>query len=162
MPESESQIPELQQGAAAFAGAAPHQRRDPGAQFGQFKGLDDVIIAPGVQPVDHVVGAAFGRQKQNRQRDEPAVLAQLPAHGHTVHLRHHDVENQQVWRFAFQPFQRLNRRVNQRDLIPLMPQHTPDGIQNLRVVIHRKNRCHEANSSLATGSLTVNSVPISG
>ena len=61
-----------------------------------LEGLGQIVVAAGIQPLDHVARIGFGGDKDDRDRSQRAVLLEHAHHGDAVELRHHDVEQDQV------------------------------------------------------------------
>ncbi|MNE24663.1 hypothetical protein D3C80_1179600 [compost metagenome] len=77
---------------------ATQQRSDPSQQFRKCEGFDQVIISAELKPLDPIFNAvASGQEKHG---DIFAGSAHLPEYFPPIHTRHHDVQNQQVIRFA--------------------------------------------------------------
>ncbi len=74
--------------------AAPQQGADPGEEFVQFEGLDQVVVGPGVQPGHAVTDRVTGRQHEDRRRVTGA--ADAAGGGEAVHAGHLDVQDHQV------------------------------------------------------------------
>lgn len=79
---------------------SPQQRADAGHEFVGEKRLRQVIVGARLETDDLVRGVAFRGEHQDRQR--LAFRAQAPAHAQAVLGLHHQVEHQQVVRFALE------------------------------------------------------------
>ena len=96
----------------AALGAAEH-RLDAGHQLAGVEGLGHIVIGAQLQADDlvHVVGAG-GEDDDG----DVARLAQLAADLEAVHLRHHDVEDDQVGLVGLDLLQRLTAVIGGLDL----------------------------------------------
>jgi hypothetical protein len=78
------------------ASAAPSQQRlCPRDQLAGAERLGDVVVRAEIQPEDDVLFLPLGRQHHDWHINPLAT--QRPAHVETVHLRQHDVEEDQIW-----------------------------------------------------------------
>ena len=59
-----------------------------------MKGFSKVVVASGLKTANAVLGGVLDRQEQHRGL--PALRAQPRAQLDAIHLRHHDVEHEQV------------------------------------------------------------------
>ncbi len=92
--------------------AAAQDRRDAQQQLLQVERLREVVVAAGLEAAHAVLGGALHGQEQHRRLD--AVAAQLRAELEPVHVRHHDVEHDEVERLGAQT--REARRAVVRDV----------------------------------------------
>src|SRR5262245_5676145 len=91
------QVVQLKHGVAAFCPcAAAEQGGNPGAQLGQLKRLDQVVIGSGVQTGHDVISAAFRGQEKNRQGDKSRVPAKLPTDRNPIHFGHDNIQDEDV------------------------------------------------------------------
>ena len=74
---------------------AAHHRLDASDEFTRAEGLGNVIVAAQFQAEDSIGLAAFGGQKNNRDRSERNGLTNLPAQFQAVFAWHHDIEQEQ-------------------------------------------------------------------
>ena len=65
-------------------------------EFLRAKWLADVIVAAGFKPCDPVALLGFGGQEDDRHLLQPGIGADDPADLHSVKIRHHDVQDEEV------------------------------------------------------------------
>ena len=78
-------------------------RIDPEQQFFGLKGFGEVIIGTGLEPCDPVIGAALGRQQQDRHGQ---IFAQRSCQADTIFAGHHHIQHDQI---EIQPRQQAPR-----------------------------------------------------
>ena len=78
--------------------APPQQRLHAGDELADAERLGDVVVGAELEAADDLLLLALGGEHDDRQLELP--LADLPADFVAVELRQHDVEQQQVGRFA--------------------------------------------------------------
>ena len=61
-----------------------------------LEGLGQIVVAAGVQPLDHVPRVGFRGDKNDRDRSQRVVRLEHAHHADAVELRHHDVEQDQI------------------------------------------------------------------
>src|SRR5688572_25231314 len=107
--------------------------------------LRKVVVAAGLEAAHAILRSALDRQEQHRRLD--AVAAQLRAELETVHVRHHDVEDDKIERLGAQA--RESRRAVVRDVgaIALGLEVLADAGREMRFVVDdedARGRLHRA------------------
>ncbi len=113
--------------------AAAQQRTDPGEQFVQLEGLDEVVVGTGIQTRDTVADRVTGGEHQDRH---PHPARPQPAGGgQPVHTGHQDVQHDQfgvVGRDLLDRVQTVDRLLGP---VPLEDQRTLQGLPHRGLVV---------------------------
>ena len=72
----------------------PGKRPDPHDQLAHGKGLAQVIVAPGLESLHHVLGRRARRKEKHRHPGR--LAAQTPDEGEPVHTRHHNIRHDHI------------------------------------------------------------------
>ena len=152
---------------ALVPAAAAEQAVDAREEDGQLERLGEVIVGAGLEPAQHVVGAAAGGEHQDRH-----VLPggpQLRGRLETVLAGQHDVEDDDVERLvAFeQQGQRLLAVVGHGDVMAFGLEVEAQAVGDVRLVVHDEDAAHAGFDRSTTvsaspanrGSSTVNVAP---
>ena len=91
--QMQDQITDLQDARLVLQGRA-QQDAQPCHQLFIGKGLDEIIVGPGVESQHAVFDAVLGRQQQHRHMRP--IGAQLFQYADAVFLRHHDIQHDGV------------------------------------------------------------------
>ena len=121
-------------GGAAQVGLDVHH------QLAWVEGLDHIVVAPGCEPDALVHDVPFGRQEDDRYRDAPG--AQFAAGGEAVHLRHHDVHDDEIGSLASDGVQRIGAVVGVSELPLGAFHHVAHHPGNARFIVHEQNLRH--------------------
>ena len=95
-PEIEREVGETQHVDGLRVHGAAEQRAQSREQLLERERLRQIVVGPGVQPVDTVADRVSRRQQQDR--DAISLATQAPRHVEPVVARHHDVEHDRVRR----------------------------------------------------------------
>lgn len=90
-----------------------HMMRHPRNQLLVIERLRHVIAGPHLEPFDNVFRIVERREKNHGNPAESLVGLEPLDHLITVHVRHHDIQQNQVRRFAFDLFEPLRGRPSQ-------------------------------------------------
>ncbi len=112
----------------------PRQGLDAGAELGEGVGLDQVVVAAGLQARHPVLDLAQGRQEQHR-RAVP-IAAQGLDHGHAVHARHHPVHHHDVEALLAGHVQALGAVLGEHALVARLPEAARHRLGRLHVVFN--------------------------
>ncbi|MNV37671.1 hypothetical protein D3C71_1292000 [compost metagenome] len=110
---------------------------------GGVDGLGDVVHCAQLQPHRFVVGGAHGGEENHRNVFGLGVELQAPQHLVAIHVRHHDVEQDQVGLFGRHDLQRAFAGGCQLDLV-VGAQEVAHQRQIARGVIHHQHRAFAA------------------
>ena len=141
--EIEHQIIHLQTRLKTFA--APQHGIDARRQFGQGKGLDQIVIGAFAQPVQTIIKRIAGGQHDDRRA--LAAGAQAAAELKAIHARQHDVEHDQVIAAGQRQVQAAGAVVGAIDDMPSRRQVVRDVGQNVGMVFDDE----QAHGSLKAG-----------
>ena len=131
------QVADLEHGRDAAGLATARQGLDPGDQFGEGIGFDQIVVGPGLQARDAVLDLAEGRQEQDRGL--VAVLAQGLDHADAVEARHHPVDDIDVIA-ALLGLQQAEGPVDGMGrLVPRLGQAPDHGGRGLGIVLDHQN-----------------------
>jgi len=115
-------------------------RLDVHHQLAGVEGLHHVVVATGRESDALVHDVAFGRQEDDRHGD--ASGPQLAAGGESIHLRHHDVHDDEVGRIASDGVQRIGAVVGVSELPLGAFHHVAHHPGNARFIVHEQNLRH--------------------
>src|SRR5688572_25853647 len=107
--------------------------------------LRQVVVAAGLEAAHAVFGGAFDGQKEHGRLD--AVAAQLRAELEPVHVRHHDVEHDEVERLGAQTCQARRAVVRYVCLVAFRFEVLANPGREMRLVVDDENarwRLHDA------------------
>jgi hypothetical protein len=74
----------------------PEHRLDPSHEGRLIHRLGEVLVAAGLEARHDVLGIRLGRDEDDRREGQRCVRTEAPANLESVHLRHHDVQEDQV------------------------------------------------------------------
>ena len=98
-------------------GIAPELGPHPGQHLHGVEGLCDIVVGTHVEAVDLVGALTFGGQQDD---GDVGGLPQLGGDGDAVHLRHHDVQQDQLNVVVFDGFQGLLSRIGLKEAVILL------------------------------------------
>ncbi len=98
----------------------PQHGADPGPQLGFVDGFGDVIVGPGVQAGDLVLGGGAGGQHDHRGGAPLGGDAHFFEDLDAVHAGHHPVQQHQVGPVLLEPFKGFGAAVGHAGLVPLL------------------------------------------
>ncbi len=131
------QVADLQDGLHRAGLMAAGQRLDPGAELGEGIGLDQVVVAAGLQARHAVVDLSQGREHQHRRA--VAVAAQGLDHRQAVHARHHAVHHHDVEAILVGGLQAIGAVGGDLALVPGLAEAPGHGFGRLDVVFNDQN-----------------------
>ena len=67
---------------------------DAGEKLARIKGLRQVVVRPGIEPLYTVQQLGLRCQQEDRRAD--VLLAQDPCHLVSIHFRHHDIQDEEI------------------------------------------------------------------
>ena len=80
----------------------PEQGIDAGQQIPDVKGLGQIIVCSGIQPLNAVF--QFGTSGEHQDGSATAFCPNFPSHLIAIHFWHHHIQNQQVINPQFRVF----------------------------------------------------------
>ena len=114
-------------------------RLDAGQHHRWADGFGDVVDGPEAEAELFILDTGLGRQKDDRNVAGLGILLQLATDLVAIHLRHHDIEQDQIrLRLAGGDAQRLLPMIGHLDLVAILEQETHHG-QVFRGVVHDQN-----------------------
>ena len=123
----------------------PQDRIDPRHQFARAERLGDVIVAADLEAEDAINLLVAGRQKQDRRI---RGLADLPADLQAVHLRHADIEHDQLVDAAVEQPQRFLAVLRGGDRHAGLFEREADDVADMRIVVDDENGMQPCRASL--------------
>ncbi len=119
-----------------LVGRAPKQRADARKQLDEREGLDDVVVRAGVQSRDPVAHLVARGQHQHGQL--AAGPPQPPADLEPVHVRHQDIEDDEIRPVAvrLEALERFGAVRRQLHVVALEPQRAAERLAHRRIVVH--------------------------
>ncbi|CDN45284.1 hypothetical protein BN871_HA_00060 [Paenibacillus sp. P22] len=120
---------------------AAQQRAHPREQLLERERLHQIIVRAEIEPLHAVMDIVLGGQHQDRHG--AAAFPDAPAYFPAVHLRHHDIKDQQLRIGSEQRLQPFQPVAGRRDLVSLERQAAAQHGCNLLVIVyHHDMRSH--------------------
>ena len=116
-----------------LTGASPDQRANARHELREGERLDEVVVGPGVQPLDAVADVVAGGEHEDRRPSAPGP--QLSADGEAVELGEHDVEDDRVVRVLGPRPQPVRPGRRDVDGVPLLLEPALEERGHLRLVL---------------------------
>ena len=121
-----------------------HPRRGPhpGGHDDRVERFGDVVLGPRVQALDDVLVLILGRNHNDRDRLQLRIGLQSPTRLDPVHLRHHDVQQDDVGQFPRGGFQGLPPVARGQHLVPLIRQFIAQQLHVVREIVYDEHLNH--------------------
>ena len=116
-------------------------------QFTRTNRFGDVIVGPGPEGFHLAIGLRPGGEHDDRHVRHARIGLDMPADFIAVHLRHHDIQNDQVWQFLSQETERLRAAEGFDHFEFLSLECQPDQGQSVLIVVHYENTLTHRKSS---------------
>ena len=113
--------------------------------------LEDVVVGPGFKSCDLAVVFPAGGQKGHNRLSQGLVLTNLRARLDTVHLGHHDVEENQVGKEFFGQSHAFASVAGRVHVIPFFDEVVFDEFEDVWLVVHEQNALLAHGSKFITG-----------
>ena len=108
-------------------------------QFSRMNRFGQVIIHAGFIAFDLVINLTLGGKHENRRDRSGGLVAQAAGNFIPIHIRHHDVQNDQIRLFIPSHGQCLGAIVSRSNLIALPLKHQPHKAQCFQIIIDDQN-----------------------
>ena len=124
---------------AAQCGIPAQLGADPGKDLDGVEGLGDVVVRPHIEP-QHLVGIlALGSQQDDGY---VAFLPQLGGGGDAVHLRHHDIHEDEMELVLVGDLQSLTPRICLKECVAFRGEIDFQSGDNVPLIVADQNICH--------------------
>jgi len=118
---------------------SPKNRLDPGHQLPWAKRLGDVIVRAQLQANDPVGFLSLGGEHDDGKVLRLRICPKLSAYFQSVHLRQHEIQDDQIRRLPASPFQRLFAILGHAHLVSLPLQVVRDHPDDVLLILHHQD-----------------------